>query len=143
MLDPKNDKFNYRDCQISQGSFNRMVHDKLKGFFSPQNTTHNPGSNPVPSPRTHTSSVVVQYFIDHVGLMDRGRTDHGRNLVPAHTIVKRWRENQNLCVNKTIVKDRYCMIAIVFIIAGARIRNDLHANGLRYCSEQTKDDVDG
>ena len=38
LLDPKNDKFNYRDYQISQGSFNRMVHDRFKGFFSLQST---------------------------------------------------------------------------------------------------------
>ena len=34
-------------------------------------------------------------------------------------------------------------IGTVFIIPGVRIRNDLHPNGLCYCTEQTKSGVDG
>ena len=37
-LDRKNDQFSYRNYQISQGSLNRMVHDRFKGIFSLQNT---------------------------------------------------------------------------------------------------------
>ena len=70
--------------------------------------------------------------MDH-GLIDRGRVDHGPQLWRRSVPFKKVGGKAKTCV--TCVEDRYCIIGTLFKIPGVRIRNDLHTNGLRCCTE--------